>query len=178
MTINVYIATSLDGYIATVDGGLEWLDEIPNPDQNDYGFADFIDRMDALVMGRNTFEKVVSFDVWLYNKPVFVLSNSLQTLPEGYEEKARLVTGTVMKKLVDQLRDEGFENLYIDGGQVIQSFLEEDLVDRLIITQVPILLGDGIPLFGTLSKRLKFSLDKTERLGELLVMNTYSRLRE
>ena len=75
------------------------------------------------------------------------------------------------------LAQRGFENLYVDGGRVIQSFLKEDLVDEMIITRVPILLGDGIPLFGVLAKRLNFELTKTEVLGELLTKSYYSRLR-
>ena len=84
MSNYVYIATSLDGVIATEDGGIiDWLMEIPNPDKSDYGFAVFMDSMDALVMGRKTFDKVVSFGEWPYSKPVFVLSNNLTEIPEN-----------------------------------------------------------------------------------------------
>ena len=91
MTNYVYIATSLDGYIATSEGGLDWLDETPNPEQSDYGFADFMNGIDAVVMGRNTFETVVSIDFWPYARPVFVLSDRLSVLPEGYTDKAEIV---------------------------------------------------------------------------------------
>ena len=85
----VFIATSLDGYIADKDGGLDWLQSIPNPENLDMGWGDLIDRIDALVMGRKTFEKVCSFDCdWPYSKPVFVLSNSMKSKPDGYEGKA------------------------------------------------------------------------------------------
>ena len=76
----LYISVSLDGFIATSDGGLDWLMEIPNPDKSDYGFSEFIKGIDAIVMGRNTFEKVLSFGEWPYNKPVFVLSNTNNSL--------------------------------------------------------------------------------------------------
>ena len=79
----VYIATSLDGFIATVDGGIDWLNDVPNPDKSDYGYAEFMNGIAALVMGRRTFEKVLTFDAWPYDKPVFVLSNSLTELPEN-----------------------------------------------------------------------------------------------
>ena len=80
----VYIATSLDGFIADKDGGLDWLMEIPNPDKSDYGFAEFMNTVDALLMGRKTFEIVVSFGQWPYTKPVFVLSNSLKEIPDNF----------------------------------------------------------------------------------------------
>ena len=91
MTIYIYIAASLDNFIATPDGGLDWLYAIPNPEQSDYGFADFIQRVDALVMGRKTFETVLSFEPWPYQKPVFVLSRTLAALPEKAIGKAELI---------------------------------------------------------------------------------------
>ena len=90
----VFIATSLDGYISDKDDGLDWLQSIPNPDNLDFGWGDLINRIDALIMGRKTFEKVCSFDCpWPYSKPVFVLSNSLSSLPEEYDGKAELING-------------------------------------------------------------------------------------
>ena len=84
----VYSATSLDGYISDKDDGLDWLQSIPNPNNLDFGWADFIDRIDAIIMGRKTFEKVCGFDCdWPYSKPVFVLSNSLSSLPHEYERR-------------------------------------------------------------------------------------------
>ena len=85
----VYIATSLDGFIATSDGDLDWLFEIPNPQQSDYGYGNFMSNIDAIVMGRNTFEKVKTFDRWSYDKFVFVLSNSLTQLPEHLADRAK-----------------------------------------------------------------------------------------
>jgi dihydrofolate reductase len=172
----VYIATSLDGFIATVDGGIDWLNEIPNPQKSDYGYAEFMSGIDALVMGRGTFEKVLTFGDWSYNKPVFVLSNSLTTAPEHLKDKVEIASGDI-NKLVKQLNQRGYNNLYIDGGKVIQSFLEEDLIDELIITRVPILLGDGIPLFGKLNQILKFKHSNTETYNNMLVKSTYTRNR-
>ena len=177
MTNYIYIASSLDGFIATKDGGLDWLNETPNPDQSDYGYAEFNSGIDAIVMGRNTFEKVLTFDSWPYDKPVFVLSNSLDSVPDDIAGKAEIVKGD-LRKLIDNLKKRGFQNLYVDGGRVIQSFLEEDLIDEMIITRVPILLGDGIPLFGKLKNSLKFSLKKTESFNETLVQSHYTRIRE
>jgi dihydrofolate reductase len=172
----VYIATSLDGFIATIEGGLDWLYEIPNPTQSDYGYAEFMAGIDAIVMGRNTFEMVLTFDAWPYNKPVFVLSNTLKTLPNALFGKAEIISGEV-RSLVASLHDRGYENLYIDGGKVIQSFLQADLIDTMVITRVPILLGEGISLFGTLSDRRYFTHQKTEILGEGLVKSVYQRSR-
>ncbi len=173
----VYIATSLDGYIATLEGGLDWLYAIPNPDNDDYGYADFIEGVDAIVMGRNTFEKVVTFDPWPYTKPVFVLSNTLKQLPKAVENKAEKVSGK-LRKLIQQLSSKGYSNLYIDGGSVIRSFLAEDLIDQMTITTVPILLGSGIPLFTQLSDTLMFEHQTTEVLSSALVKTHYVRSRQ
>jgi dihydrofolate reductase len=170
----VYIATSLDGFIATTDGDLDWLDDIPNPHQSDYGFSEFIKNIDAIVMGRITYEKVLSFSKWPYNRPLFVLSNSLTTLPDSLKEKVEIVKGEI-KSIVDLLNKRGYHNLYVDGGKVIQSFLQEDLIDEMIVTRVPILLGDGIPLFRESQKTLKFKHVRTDIYNNNLVKSHYIR---
>jgi len=174
MTNYVYIATSLDGFIATSDGGLDWLEEIPNPEQSDYGYAEFLKSIDAIVMGRNTFEKVITFGQWVYAKPVFILSNSLTKLPEELLGKAEIIRGD-LKEIITQLHQKGYKNLYIDGGRVIQSFLQEDLIDEMIITLIPILLGKGFPLFGELEQHLRFRYKATEVYNNNLVKNHYIR---
>jgi len=170
----VYIAVSLDGFIATEDGGVDSLNEITNPGQSDYGFAEFMSSLDALVMGRKTFEKVLTFGVWPYEKPVFVLSNTLRSAPPELAGKAEIINGE-LASIIEQLKARGHKNLYIDGGVTIQSFLKQDLIDEMIITRVSILLGSGIPLFGHLQAAKKFSLLKTEKLGESLVTCHYRR---
>ena len=173
----VYIATSLDGYIADKNGGLDWLQSIPNPDNLDLGWADFLEQIDALVMGRNTFETVCGFDVeWPYPKPVFVLSNTLTSIPEAYSDKAEVVSGQ-LPEIVESLNLRGFINLYIDGGKTIQSFLKADLIDELFITQIPILLGGGVPLFGTLPNPLTFKRINTKVHLAAMVQTHYSRKR-
>ena len=173
----VYIATSLDGFIAASDEGLEWLEAIDNPEQSDYGYSEFIKSIDSIVIGRNTFKQVLTFGQWVYNKPVFVLSNSLKKLPEHLLGKAEIVCGDI-KELITQLNQKGYNNLYIDGGRVIQSFLQEDLIDEMIITRVPIILGKGIPLFGELEKHLQFRHKKTEIYNNTLVKSHYIRDRK
>ncbi|TFG50246.1 MAG: dihydrofolate reductase [Anaerolineales bacterium] len=175
MTLYVYIAQSLDGYIAGKNGELDWLDNLPNPENSDFGFSAFMNEIDAVVMGRNTFETVMEFDGWLYTKPVFVISSSLAELPQEYTGKAKILD-LVPREIIDQLHKEGFDNLYIDGGALIQSFLAENLIDELIITTIPVLLGEGIPLFGELEKRINFKLHKSEVLSSYLVKNHYRKI--
>jgi len=177
MTNFVYIATSLDGFIATSDGGLDWLDEIPNPEGHDFGYAKFMNGIDAIVMGRKTFEKVLSFSSWPYDKPVYVLSKSKVLVPKDLEKKVEIVNENP-KTLVAQLKELGHQTLYIDGGITIQGFLEEDLVDEMIITRFPVLLGKGTPLFGKLTRRLYFNHKRTEVLNEILVKSYYTRVRD
>lgn len=173
----VYIATSLDGYIADKDGGLDWLNSTPNPDNIDMGFYSFMDQIDALLMGRNTFETVVDFGgEWPYSKPVFVLSNSLTNVPEHLSEKVFIINGS-LTEVLNQLHQQGKKSLYIDGGLTVQNFLKEDLIDELIITTMPILLGGGVSLFGKLTNELKFELVKSEVFLGQLVQNHYKRKR-
>jgi len=174
----VFIARSLDGYIADKNGGLDWLTSVPNPEQLDLGYKKFIQGMDALVMGRNTFEVVCGFNMeWPYNLPVFVLSNSLKSVPEELKGKVEILRGT-LPEILDQIHGKGYLRLYIDGGQTVQNFLKEDLIDELIITTIPILLGSGIPLFGELPEKLDFKHISSERFLDALVQDTYRRRRE
>lgn len=147
MQNKVFIATSLDGYIADLNGGIEWLTEIPNPTGHDGGFADFMNSVDALIMGRNTFEKVLSFGIeWPYSKKVFVWSNSLKEVPTSLIEKVQLVRGN-LNDVVKFVQQQNCKNIYVDGGKTIQSFLNQNLIHEIVLTQVPVILGSGIPLF-------------------------------
>ncbi|MCT4663947.1 MAG: dihydrofolate reductase family protein [Flavobacteriales bacterium] len=99
-TNSVFIATSLDGYIADKNGKIDWLNSVPNPNHDDMGYVEFTNRIDALIMGRTTFETVIGFDVpWPYNKPVFVLSNKLKEIPKSHKDKAFLIHGTLSEVL-------------------------------------------------------------------------------
>jgi len=177
MTNYVYVGASIDGFIAEVDGGIKWLEEIPNPNKSDFGYSEFIKAIDAVVMGRNTFEKVMTIPGWSYPVPVYVLSTTWKKIPDVYSARASVIEGTP-KEVVNHLHALGFKNLYIDGGQTIQRFLKEDLVDELTITTVPILLGNGIPLFGAMPNHLHFELVKSEIIESILVKCTYRRVRE
>ena len=176
MPNHVYIATSLDGFIATQDGGIEWLEDVPNPTGSDFGFADFLSRVDAVVMGRVTFEKVLTFGTWPYPLPVIVLSRTLTTVPPHLVGKVQLLGGPLADVLA-QLEAQGLQRLYIDGGQVIQAFLREDRIDELTLTRFPKLLGTGLPLFGDLPQPLDFVHVETEVLANQLVKSRYRRVR-
>lgn len=168
---HVFIAVSLDGFIADAQGRVDWLNDIPNPEGPDYGYTPCIEKIDAIVMGRLTFETVMSFGAWSYTKPVIVLSKTLKELPQGLSGKVSLSSDEIEPLLV-KLHDKGYLNLYIDGGRVIQSFLQRDLIDEMCITHIPILLGGGIPLFGSLEKPMKFEHATTKILGQGLVSST------
>ncbi len=171
----VFIAKSLDGYIAGPNGELDWLQAIPNPDNEDMGFTNLMDEIDAIVMGRTTFDMVSSFEgEWPYAKHVFVLSNSLTTIPEKLKEKASLLKGTV-KEVINNIHAQGFKTLYIDGGVTVQNFLKEDAIDELVITTIPILLGKGIPLFGELTTSLTFDHVETKVYLNQVVQSKYLR---
>jgi len=174
----VYIAQSLDGYISDRDGGLDWLHSIPNPDNLDMGYSNFIGGIDAIVMGRKTFERVCSFDIeWPYDIPVFVLSSTLKTLDKKYKGKAELMND-MPRDVVEKLHKRGYEQLYIDGGVTIQAFLKEDLIDEIIITTLPVLLGGGSRLFSTLPNELKFEHTDTLLFLDEIVQTHYTRKRK
>ena len=176
-TNSVFIATSLDGYIADKEGGIDFLHSVPNPDNLDMGYADFVDRIDALLMGRNTFETVLGFNIpWPYIKPVFVLSSTLEEIPEELREKVFLVNGE-LKKVLKKINQQGYNRLYIDGGQTIQSLLKEDLIDEMIITVIPVVLGGGIPLFSATPDKLNFKCVKSQIFLDQVVQNKYIRFR-
>ena len=172
----VYIGTSLDGFIARTNGDIEWLVQFAN-DEAIRAYESFISKVQAIVIGRGTFEKVLSFPTWPYDKEVFVLSNSLKSVPDQAKGKVSLLSMKPVEVL-RYLSDKGYSTIYIDGGKVIQDFLREDLVDELIVSKVPILIGSGIPLFGELKNDLHFQHIRTEIQANELVRSYYVRKRQ
>lgn len=173
----VFIATSIDGFISAPDGNLDWLDHVPFPDGEDGGFADFIKRVDAIVMGRVTFETVVGFGHgWHYPIPGIILSSTLSSAPAEFESHVEFARGTP-QGIVELASKRGFNNLYIDGGKTVQNFLGADLIDELIITEIPILLGGGDRLFGELGQQLGFELIGTEVISNQVIQKQYRRNR-
>lgn len=174
----VFIGKSLDGFIAGKNGELDWLEMIPNPENVEMGFTSLIQEIDAVVMGKTTFEVVCGFGgEWPYSKHVFVLSNSLQEVPEKLRNKVTLLKGSP-REVLDNIHEKGYFKLYIDGGRTIQAFLKEDLIDELRITTIPILLGGGFPLFGELPEPLEFEHIESNVFLEQLVQNCYRRKRK
>jgi len=170
---SVYIATSVDGFIAKSDGDINWLH---NPEYNiegqDFGFFEFIESVSALIMGRNTYEKVLSFGEWPYSKPVFVLTSKTRNAPDHLKNKVRFISGEP-SDIISNLTAEGFQHFYIDGGKTIQEFLRCGLINQLILTQIPILLGDGISLFGHLNSELNLKLISSQGYENGFVKSTY-----
>ena len=152
MKTSVFIATSVDGFIARSDGELDWLGAPPEEGAEDYGYKKFMDTVDVLVMGRNTYGKVLSFGEWPYGtKSVIVLSHHSVQIPEQIAKFVEAMSCSPIE-LVNLLTKRGAEHLYINGGRTIQGFLDAGLIQRLIITRIPVLIGDGIPLFGPLQR--------------------------
>jgi dihydrofolate reductase len=145
---SVFIGTSLDGFIARANGDFDFL---PPGGGEPHGYHEFMATVDALVIGRKTFETVLTFDAWPYGeKPVFVLSTrALAPAPSG--SVVEHMSGDPAE-IVSQLEARGIRHVYVDGGITIQRFLEAGLIQRLIITRIPVILGSGIPLFGPVGR--------------------------
>jgi len=173
VTTHVFIAVSLDGYIAREDGDIGWLLQRDDPTE-DHGYAAFIADKEWIVMGRGSYEKVLTFDEWPYDRPVLVLSRQLADtpVPEVLKDKVQFCRRTP-KEVMDDLAAQKVQRVYIDGGQVIQSFLQEGLVADIVITTVPVLLGSGKPLFGPLSQDIDLTLLSSRSFPSGLVQSHY-----
>jgi dihydrofolate reductase len=170
MLVSVFIGTSVDGFIARLNGDLDFL---PADGGEPHGYAEFMASVDALVIGRKTFETVLAFPAWPYgDKRVVVLSNrplDLSAVREGIVEQMAGPPAEIVAKLAAS----GAQHLYIDGGITIQGFLRAGLVQRLIITRVPVLIGEGIPLFGALPRDLRLRHIATQHYPSGLVKSEY-----
>lgn len=175
MKCSVFIATSLDAYIAREDGRIDWLEEAHRsaPPGDDFGYQEFFDAVDVLILGRKTFETVWGFPEWPYGeKRVVVLSQTLHQLPADCPPSVRL-TDQSPAEIVKSLERETFQHAYVDGGSTIQSFLAAGLVSDLTITTIPILLGSGLPLFGPLPEDLPLLHEKTQVFPNGFVQSKY-----
>jgi dihydrofolate reductase len=173
----VFIATSLDGYIAEADGKIDFLHAYPDPVDEDMGWQAFMSGVDAILMGRRTYETVIGFGIdWPYSIPVYVWSSTLTTPAAGLDGKVTIISGTA-RKVLEHMHGQGKFRIYVDGGLVIQSFLSEDLIDEMIITTIPILLGSGIRLFGDLGKKLMFRCTASRTFSNGTVQSVYERMR-
>ncbi len=171
---SVFIATSLDGFIARANGGLDWLTSVESaPTEQDYGYHDFMDTVDTIVMGRNTFELVLTFDTWPYSgKKVVVLSSRPPAIPPHLMDSVEWLS-LPPQHLIERLAAQGATHLYVDGGKTIQGFLNAGLINELIITRVPILIGTGVPLFGPLNHDIKLTHIATRQFENGFVQSRY-----
>lgn len=148
---SVFIATSLDGFISRSDGSIDWLEKANRlvPKGEDCGYKAFFDAIDVLVMGRNTFELAAKFPAWPYEaKPVVVMSRGPVAIPEPLRATVSATTDAP-RVVAQRLAAQGAKRVYVDGGVTIQRFLSDGLIDDLTITRVPVLIGEGLPLFGS-----------------------------
>ena len=170
MTVSVFIGTSVDGFIARPNGEFDFL---PADGGEPHGYDEFMANIDALVIGRKTFEIVLALPAWPYgNKRVVVLSSHPVDFSGVRGGTVEQMSGPP-SEIVSRLAATGAHRLYIDGGVTIQSFLRAGLIQRLIITRVPVLIGDGIPLFGTLLRDVRLRHVRTQSYASGLVKTEY-----
>ncbi|MBK8725997.1 MAG: dihydrofolate reductase [Holophagaceae bacterium] len=173
MTLTVFIGASVDGFIARSNHDLDWL---PEGGGEEHGYEALMASVDALVIGRNTYEKVLTFEPWPYGaKPVVVLSSQPLDLSKAVGAVVEQLSGTP-SEVVARLAARGLHNLYIDGGLTIQRFLAAGLIQRLVLTRVPVLLGSGIPLFGPLPHDVRLTHIATRAFPSGLVQSEYAML--
>jgi dihydrofolate reductase len=171
---SVFIATSLDGFIARANGDLDWMTGTESAStEQDYGYQEFMDTVDTIVLGRNTFELVVTFDSWPYGgKKVVVLSSRPRAVPSHLVDSVEWLS-LPPQRLVGRLVAQGAIHLYVDGGKTIQEFLRAGLIDELTITRVPILIGTGVPLFGPLNQDIRLTHIATRQFENGFVQSKY-----
>jgi dihydrofolate reductase len=157
MTASVFVGTRLDGFIARPNGDLDWL--TGEGDGGEHGYNEFIADIDVIVMGRKTFEKILTFDAWYYGKKRIVVLSSRPVDLSAARARGGVVEQMAGRpaNIVSKLAAGGARHLYVDGGITIQEFLRAGLIQRVIITitRVPVLIGDGIPLFGPLPRDIR-----------------------
>ncbi len=169
MLVSVFVGVSVDGFIARSNGAIDWLPV----DAEDHGYDEFIASVDVIVIGRKTFETVLSFGTWPYaSKRVVVLSRRGVDLSSLRDANVEHMSGTPAE-IVARLDATGARHAYVDGGITIQGFLYAGLVQRLVITRVPVLIGDGIPLFGALPHDVRLRHVATRDFPSGLIQSEY-----
>jgi dihydrofolate reductase len=170
MRASVFVGTSVDGFIARQNGEFDFL---PADGGEPHGYDEFIATVDAIVMGRKTFETVLGFEAWPYgDKRVVVLSGQPVDLTAARGGVVEQMSGPPAE-IVSRLAASGVNHIYVDGGITIQRFLRAGVIDRLVITRVPVLIGDGIPLFGSLPHDIRLSHIATRQFPSGLVQSEY-----
>jgi dihydrofolate reductase len=171
MRASVFVGASLDGFIARTDGSMDWLHAAAEGEHPDLGYEAFIASVDVIVMGRRTYETVLTFDSWPYSRPVIVLS-SRELAPAPVAANVGHMSGAPADVLA-ALADRGFQHAYVDGGDTIQRFLRDGLIQRVTITRVPVLIGSGISLFGETSRDVRLRLVASRALAGGAVQSEY-----
>lgn len=174
MKASVFIGTSLDGYIARRDGRLDWL---PAGQGDDYGYQAFIETVDVIVMGRHTYETVLGFGEWPYDRPVRVLTSRPLVVPEHLTNRVDVMSGEP-HEIVERLAANGAQHLYVDGGQTITRFLAAGQITDLVVSRVPVLIGSGIPLFGHIDHDIRVRHLETRTFPSGLVQSRYEVVRD
>lgn len=170
MTASVFVGISVDGFMARPNGDIDWL---PAGGGEPHGYDEFMASVDAIVLGRKSFEKVLTLGPWVYgDKRVVVLSTRPVDLSAAIGAVVEQMSGPPAE-IVSRLAASGARHLYVDGGVTIQNFLREGLIQRLVITRVPVLIGQGIPLFGALSRDLRLRHVGTRHYPSGLVQSEY-----
>ena len=170
MLASVFIGASVDGFIARTDGALDFL---PPDGGEPHGYKEFFASIDALVIGRKTFETVLAFPEWPYGeKLVIVLSSQPLDLSRARGARVEQMQGSP-REIISKLQGRGIRHIYVDGGVTVQRFLREGLIQRLIITRVPVLIGHGIPLFGALQGDIRLEHVGTQAYASGLVKTEY-----
>tara|TARA_R110002049_G_scaffold72497_2_gene187704 strand:+ start:566 stop:1150 length:585 start_codon:yes stop_codon:yes gene_type:complete len=164
MKCSVFVAASADGYISTLDDGVDWLESSGNTEadmgeQPDMGFSHFMASVDCMIIGRKCMERISSFNLspeqWPYGDTrIISLSNTVKDVPENLKGKVEIYSGDI-PKLIAQLESEGLAHAYIDGGITITSFINLQLINEITVFQVPVLLGEGKRLFGKIFNQIK-----------------------
>ncbi len=174
--IILYIAISLDGYLARPDGSVDFLTESAEPTDSDHGYAEMLKTVDTVLMGRTTYHQIrdeLSPERWIYEGMHCYVASHHDT---GRTGQVEYISGD-MTEFVDKLRLQNGQNIWLVGGAgLISQFLDHDLIDRYIITVIPIILGDGIPLFSAVRRSIRLKLADTADAGGLVTL-TYIRHR-
>lgn len=174
--ITLYIATSLDGYIARPDGDLDWLIEFPNLQKTDYGYNDFVQTVDTVIMGGKTYREILCMDViWPYkDMKTYVISHTHNKQQTASENNIQFISGDSIIDLITNLKKESGKDIWLmGGGEIISMFLNHNLIDRMIITYIPYILGNGVPLFPKISVESQWNLNSVVAFESGAIVSDY-----
>lgn len=172
--IKLYIAVSLDGFIATPSGDVDWLCEIPNPNGIDHGRKEFLESIDTILMGGKTFNKITSFgDKWPYKKKTYVVAHHNTNFLKN--EDIHFITENLYNE-IKRIKDEDGKDIWlVGGGELTSILLNCDLLDEIRLCYVPIVLGKGIPLFPNSPVKSRWTLKNSKSYDTGIVVNTYNK---